>query len=1116
LFRPTGFHNLPGIIAAVFPSVSDAPIRLQGKAIDHVFESPHEILSSVKNYYVNETLKQVYKIIGSLDFVGNPTILFSSFVSGVRDLVVAPTKAFLKSPTDVRKVGMGLGKGTLSFFSNGASGIFGFSARLWATAGQTVAVLSLDSEYRQWHRDRIVNEATNLNRVWKRRGVQSVQEIVFRPFADVALGVTMGATGFFTAPYNGAKKRGTRGLAEGVAVGTIGVVAKPVIGVFDAFTHVSQTVHDLAKSVNILERRYQPALKLRLPYVFGPMNILCPFDAVSARSVYLLSIFPPRTKLKRRIHMGKEIHVHSEVLKMEPRVETYAIATTIRVVLIKVPRDKNNASGPSFGWEVDLTSPARVSSAVSDHGHNGVALTITKRAPPRKSSAKGRQRSSLIREQPNSTMRSNTSSAVNASSLLSIASSEMSECEEEIFEPDESYENLQGSRSWLAEESKKQEPLTNVDSGDGTYDHEESKEHGAVLEWYTVLAEYQFRKQLTRLSNAVSCIVGDYDAIITDRLVGGDSASKTEDSVTFGIFNFEKGLPDGRSAKVANIELVSDLESLPWMTQTLFERVKVVPSSSRKDFLTRIRRTWGYSKDLEASVALGGPPWLIEARARAMHISRGNQPGYNCVTHDNVIQEIIEAEIDEGTVTSDIALDMVKRIRDDGGSSTIDTSKREMSNERTWMETTMSGIESSVPDQDHSGASDKILLDETGDDEIMSALLTTIKRSGEFGVEDKGDVDVVKSQRSQQPLRDQRRSIHRDSDGDIFFSMRNLGSSFELHDDVDETYEGDADDNDHDYRQEKNFGELIVDQSFLSSHLDHATTMTDTTEEPQDAFKKKILPVTAHEQKMQHDPVAQHNKEAIKGESTHAELHGRSDGISLTARKKKTVYQKPVASARSVQSLDMSETSEATSRMDRLEAVMEQLVLLNAAQLQQQQTHQMDTSNHSESSSAVHELADTLKQELADIRSQINVRAKEDEALRNEIRLLRDQLDERRSIEKKNIINQSRNSQVSNDAAAYNERRNSGSNKVRKFPVPEIRLKTMLPRRLATSYDRATSSGTSTVQAGGNHGDNGDAEDLKKVASSQMKTKKDSSEIKIFSGKASASESRSVEWKDSI
>jgi regulator of replication initiation timing len=1000
----------------VFPSVSDAPIRLQGKAIDHVFESPNEILSSVKNYYVNETLKQVYKIIGSLDFVGNPTILFSSFVSGVRDLVVAPTKAFLKSPTDVRKVGMGLGKGTLSFFSNGASGIFGFSARLWATAGQTVAILSLDSEYRQWHRDRIVNEATNLNRVWKRRGVQSLQEIVFQPFADVALGVTMGATGFFTAPYNGAKKGGTRGFAQGVAVGTIGVVAKPVIGVFDAFTHVSQTVHDLAKSVNVLEPRYEPALKLRLPYVFGPMNILCPFDAVSARSVVLLSIFPPRTKLKRRVHMGKEIHVHSEVLKMEPRVETYVIATTIRVVLIKVRQDNNNnASAPSFGWEVDLSGPSRVSSAVSDHGHNGVALTITIRAPSRKSSIKSTRRSSLMREKHISTKRINASFAVNASSLLSVASSELSEGEE-IFEPDESYENLQSSRDWLAEESKKQVLLAKVDDVDGTYDHVETTEHGEVLEWYTVLAEYQFRKQLTRLSNAVSCIVGDYDAIIPDRLAGGGSSERSEHNVSFGIFNFEKGLQDGRAAKVANMELVSDLESLSWMTQILFERVRMVPESRRKDFLTRMRRNWDYSKDLEASVALGGPAWLIEARARAMHISRVNQAGCNFDNNDHVIQEVIETEIDEGTVTSDLALGLVKRMKDDVGSSTIDTSKHVVSDELPSMNTAASGIELSAPDQDLSGAT-----------------------SGE----DDEDDDNVKLQISQQPLHNLRRNMQRDSDGDIFFSMRNLGSSFEVDDDKANEGEDDGDDHDngHDVK-EKDWRKLLVDQPPHSAYVDYDTTMTDISEEQQNG------------QQMQHDSAAQLNKAAFEGESTRSLL---SNGVLLSGHEMAPDH-KSTAAARSVRCLDMSETSDAASRMDRLEAVMEQLVLLNATQLHQQQMRQLDTSHHSESSSAVHELADTLKQQLSEIRAQMNIRAKEDEALRNEIRLLRDQLDDRRSKKRKNATNQSPDSQGSNKAALDKERDKIGSIKVRKFPVPEIRLKTMLPRRLTTSDDRATSS----------------------------------------------------------
>jgi hypothetical protein len=162
------------------------------------------------------------------------------------------------------------------------------------------------------------------------------------------------------------------GFVRGIAIGTAGVVAKPIVGVLDAFTHFSSTAHDIAKSVNVLERRYQPALKIRLPYSFGPMHILAPFDPVTARSVYLLRVFPPKAKRShRRGERSKEIHVHSEVLHMEPGVETYAIATTIRVVLLKLKKDNGGTLSPSFGWEVNLTCGEVISSRVSDHGHNG-------------------------------------------------------------------------------------------------------------------------------------------------------------------------------------------------------------------------------------------------------------------------------------------------------------------------------------------------------------------------------------------------------------------------------------------------------------------------------------------------------------------------------------------------------------------------------------------------------------------------------------------------------------------------------------------------------------------------------------------------------------------------
>lgn len=109
-------NNIPALLATIIPTLSDAPVRLQGKALNHVFESPTEIFQSIREFYFKETLNQIYKIIGSLDFVGNPTMLVTSFMSGVRDLVRAPSSAFISAPTDA--TGLGLGTYRLLYCSN--------------------------------------------------------------------------------------------------------------------------------------------------------------------------------------------------------------------------------------------------------------------------------------------------------------------------------------------------------------------------------------------------------------------------------------------------------------------------------------------------------------------------------------------------------------------------------------------------------------------------------------------------------------------------------------------------------------------------------------------------------------------------------------------------------------------------------------------------------------------------------------------------------------------------------------------------------------------------------------------------------------------------------------
>jgi hypothetical protein len=499
-----------------------------------------------------------------------------------------------------------------------------------ATAGQTVAFLSLDSEYRQWHRDTVVSEATDLNRVWKRRGVQNVSEIVLRPVRDILLGVAMGASGLIISPYKGLKKNGKWGFVQGVATGTAGVVAKPLVGVLDAFTHFSSTVHDVARSANVLERRFQPALKLRLPYSFGPMKILLPFDVVTARSVDLLKMFPPKAKRsKTQGGRSTEFHVHSEVLYMEPGVETYAIVSTIRVVLIKFKKD-NNGMSPSFGWEVSLGRDVPVSSLLSDHGHNGVALTITKRAEDRD------MHGALLFDKDRHGQRNSQTGGAKLNSM-SLPSS--------AFSVDSRYSYT---------DSEDPDVLHQPESEDSAFNHGSTRKGGEILEWFTVVAEFQHRVQLTKLHNSISCVVGDFDAIIVDH--AGDLEQRYKGATTFGLFTFEESHQDSKIfSPASNADLVAALEHLPWMHDATFKMIQTISRRQQAAEVSRIRRSWIFANELEASMIQGGPQWLVEARARAMFVPVDPPIVPECLDpHDTVVKKVYQ-ELEQGNISSEQA-----------------------------------------------------------------------------------------------------------------------------------------------------------------------------------------------------------------------------------------------------------------------------------------------------------------------------------------------------------------------------------------------------------------------------------------------------------------------------
>jgi len=509
----------------------------------------------------------------------------------------------------------------------------------------------------------------------------------------------------------------------------------------------------------------------------------------------------------------------------------------------------------------------------------------------------------------------------NFSSALSIDSgfSDLEE-EDEDYE-DEFVDNINMETEVVAPVSdqsvRPEAEEADPDLADPTFDHGATKKGDEVVKWYTVLAEYQHRRQLTALHNAVSALVGNFDAVIHDPsldLVGGK-----EGVTTFGIFAFDKPTSDHKMLHASNTELVVSLESLPWMHETVFARVEKQSATKQLDTVASMRRRWSYATDLEGSKFEGGPAWLIEARARAMHSS---------------------AQFHEYRSNSDMMLDptdpvvrevMVKEKTDTVSTRSPDvfTFSEEWAADNSQSD---SVTEFSIPFQEVA----KAMESPAEPSSQVEQAYETCKKQTRLSVVDRGR----SSGDGENDETELFHSLHfQDSDLDDMHNESWIsGTSFHGEDDVP-----------------------------LSPH--HTSSKTEMMDTPSEANGLRQEPVSP----------------AASNSAFSAPLAGPA----------------PVTSAGT-----MSQDMAAMSRINRMESLMEQLVILSAQQQTQQlQQGAMVSADAPTSGMAMApsvsanrtDTADILQQEVAELRSQVQARAAEDDALRNEILMLRQQLADRRA-----------------------------------------------------------------------------------------------------------------------
>lgn len=243
---------------APFPLIrfENAQIHLKSYDQIHVFNTYDFFLLALTTHYVDELKRQAFKILGSVDFLGNPLGLFNDVTDGFASLV------------DHGSV-TGLVK-------NVAHGVADSTSKFTGTLSYGLGKLALDEEHDEM-RESIANSY----------GGSSIGRVIGGT-VGLAAGVIGGLTSIITQPYKGVVEDGVGGLVKGFAKGIVGTVSKPVVGILDFANGIALAVKEGSRSSNIILRSH---IRLtRCPTnIFGLLQTYAPFDANGQYLLYQMN-----------------------------------------------------------------------------------------------------------------------------------------------------------------------------------------------------------------------------------------------------------------------------------------------------------------------------------------------------------------------------------------------------------------------------------------------------------------------------------------------------------------------------------------------------------------------------------------------------------------------------------------------------------------------------------------------------------------------------------------------------------------------------------------------------------------------------------------------------------
>ena len=250
---------------AAFPVVSfeNAQMHLKSYEQTHVFNTRDFFLLSILTHYVHGGKRQAYKIVGAVNYLGNPLGLIHDVTDGLTCL------------TDER--------GMTGLVKNVTHGVADSTSKVTGSLSYGIGKLVPDRNRRPSVKETVRNP--------------TLGHTIRHGTAGLAAGFYGGLTSIIKQPYKGVVEDGASGLFKGIGKGIVGTVSRPVVGILDFTNEMATAIKESARSANtILDNR------LRLPRCpCNTLGLLQSYSLFDAQGHYLLHRMNKKNATERYI-----------------------------------------------------------------------------------------------------------------------------------------------------------------------------------------------------------------------------------------------------------------------------------------------------------------------------------------------------------------------------------------------------------------------------------------------------------------------------------------------------------------------------------------------------------------------------------------------------------------------------------------------------------------------------------------------------------------------------------------------------------------------------------------------------------------------------------------------